>query len=605
MRALPASSKSTDQARATAALAFALALVSVAAAQRGSPAQGPVFHAAVDLVQVHAVATDGHGDAVKGLAQTDFQIFDRGLPQQVATFAEIAHERAARPAFPPLLARDVGDNTLAAQGGRVVVVLVDDLHTAVPIHVVTGLVREIVHEIAPPVTIALASTSGRLGVEPTEDLALIERALASYHIIGPFERAMTLGSKLVAMADALAGDDRLRKACVVITSARDDTDGVATAGGSAVRDLQRANLATYVLDPAFDGAFAPLASLAERTGGFAVGADALDDGLARLFDDLDHYYLLGFYPGDAPDGRSHELSVRVTRPGVDLRARADYVRGGGAKRSKGDTLLMDLAWNPLPVTTLPLQVFAMPFFDGSGASQIAVALQVSANASPSEASTFIDHVGVGLMTIPAGQLKANKKVEHQADVSVAIDPAARADDGQYLVLTTLPLDPGRYQLRVSATSKTADKAGSVYLMIDVPGLPADEPALGGAMLGLDGRAGVPVGDQQSLSGITLPFVPALAREFPPGETLRVFVPIGRRRPRAVSGTIGILDAANRLVRSEPWSVDASAPGVDARLPLSGLAPGAYRVFVSMTSETPTGRTERQVGFTITAAGSSF
>jgi hypothetical protein len=261
---------------------------------------------------------------------------------------------------------------------------------------------------------------------------------------------------------------------------------------------------------------------------------------------------------------------------------------------------MGLGWDPLPVTTLPLQLFAMPFFDASGESQVAVALKVSAGARKGDGAAFNDHVGLGLMTIPVGQEKANKKVEHQVDVSVPVDTTASGESVQYLVLSSLPLHPGRYQLRVSATSATVGKGGSVYLMIDVPALPPEDAALGGAMLGLVGRAEMPIGDQQSLAGITLPFVPTLARDFSASDTLRVFVPIGRRHPQPASGTIGILDAANRLVRSQPWTADAAAPGVDARISLSDLAPGAYRMFVSMTASTPTSTTERQVGFTISS-----
>ena len=600
MRARPASSKSTDATIPAAALAVVLALGVAVAAQRGAQ-QEPVFHAAVDLVQVRAIVIDDHGDAVKGLTQGDFQIFDRGKPKPVATFAEIAHVRASKAAFPPLLARDVADNRVVEQSGRVVMVLVDDLNLFVPDGVMKGLVRHIAHEIAPPVMIGLASTSGELGVEPTDDLALIERALSQYELQRPLARAVPLGIKLIQLANALSAEDRLRKICVVLTSGRAgnlwDSGEMSTTSFNVARELQRSNVTTYVFDPMFDGAFAPLATLTEQTGGFAVGADVLDDGFTRLFDDLDHYYLLGFYPGDAPDGNAHEISVRITKPGLDVRARKNYVRGGGSAHAKPDTVLMGLAWNPLPVTTLPLQLFAMPFFDASGESQVAVALKINAGARKGDGAAFKDHVGLGVMTIPVGQEKANKKVEHQVDVSVPVDANAPGELVEYLVLSSLPLHPGRYQLRVSATSATVEKGGSVYVMIDVPALPPDDAALGGAMLGLD-RAEVPVGDQQSLAGITLPFVPTLARDFSTSDTLRVFVPIGRRHPQSASGTIGILDAANRLVRSQPWTADAVAPGVDARISLSGLAPGAYRMFVSMTASTPTSTTERQVGFTI-------
>jgi VWFA-related protein len=49
--------------------------------------------------------------------------------------------------------------------------------------------------------------------------------------------------------------------------------------------------------------------LAEASGGFAiVDTDDFQSGLRRIIEDLDHYYLLGFYPSD-PKGKEYELRV--------------------------------------------------------------------------------------------------------------------------------------------------------------------------------------------------------------------------------------------------------------------------------------------------------
>ena len=67
-------------------------------------------------------------------------------------------------------------------------------------------------------------------------------------------------------------------------------------------------------------------SLAVDTGGFVVrNTNILDAAVGRIFDDASRYYVLGYRPTAAPDGRFRKISVRVKRPGVSVRARSGYV----------------------------------------------------------------------------------------------------------------------------------------------------------------------------------------------------------------------------------------------------------------------------------------
>jgi VWFA-related protein len=110
-------------------------------------------------------------------------------------------------------------------------------------------------------------------------------------------------------------------------------------------DANRANVTFYPIDPrglaVFDGlpggsVIADAASLRTRLDSLQTLASATD-GIAsvnsndfarsfrRITDDLSSYYLLGYNSTNTtPDGKFHKITVRVKRPGVDVRARRGY-----------------------------------------------------------------------------------------------------------------------------------------------------------------------------------------------------------------------------------------------------------------------------------------
>jgi hypothetical protein len=117
-----------------------------------------------------------------------------------------------------------------------------------------------------------------------------------------------------------------------------------------VDEANRANASFYPVDPrglvVFDSPIGPnpplppqvdaailrtrqnsLRTLAEATDGLAlVNTNQIAVGFKRIVTDLSSYYLLGYYASNLKmDGRFHRITVRVTRPGVQVRARRGYL----------------------------------------------------------------------------------------------------------------------------------------------------------------------------------------------------------------------------------------------------------------------------------------
>ena len=88
---------------------------------------------------------------------------------------------------------------------------------------------------------------------------------------------------------------------------------------------------TTIIPPAVDAArlrarLTSLRTLAGATDGLAiVDSNDLSKGLQRVVDDLSSYYLLGYYSSGKLDGKFHSITVRVKRPGVQVRARRGYL----------------------------------------------------------------------------------------------------------------------------------------------------------------------------------------------------------------------------------------------------------------------------------------
>lgn len=82
------------------------------------------------------------------------------------------------------------------------------------------------------------------------------------------------------------------------------------------------------LDRAYRTADEYLQQLADMSGGVVERADKLGDlksALGRIAEELRHQYLLGYYPSNRnKDDHSRKITVRVTRPGVIVRARPAY-----------------------------------------------------------------------------------------------------------------------------------------------------------------------------------------------------------------------------------------------------------------------------------------
>jgi VWFA-related protein len=435
----------------------------------------------------------------------------------------------------------------------------------------------------------------------------------------------------------------------------------ATAVVDMMEAMRRANVATYAIDPrgfvssqdlmrechpaigflddpCLGGNLLPdwnswvrqaqhgLEMTAAASGGFAItNTDDFTSGIERIIDDLDHYYLLGFYPAD-PSGKGYRLlDVKVNRPGVTLRFRRGYEAGPPPAPPKNADPLVALSSGVMPRTDLPMRLAAMPrpgpvpltgpaaaraarppggrgpvLRDVAGTSRVTIALEVSLSrgdvASAAGAARDTVHYALLAVNLKNGKVAANVS-NFVRLTSEALGSEPPGGSVPFQIPFDLALPAGRYQLRASATSETLGLGGSVYLAIEVPDFSAQPLSLGAVAIGMAGGGHEAVAAGSSAAG-AWPFTPVLDRTFANSDTLRLYAEADARdRKAALTARVEVLDAAGQVAWAATPALEGHAPAhLDLAIPVAGLGSGAYVMRVTLSDLTRA--VHRDVGFAI-------
>ena len=675
----------------------------------------PTFKARADLVQVDVVVVDRDGAPVRGLKATDFALRDRGRPQAIASIDEVSHERppAASPMAGPAtvrVTRDVSNNQ-SAQSGRLIVMVIDDLHIyRERTDRAREIARKVLANLAPQSSMAVLFTSGEKSTLVTQDPAVLGAAVDTLKgrqswrrphpaidtqtgdRIDPEDSLDAMLAKIQKTQDTkvqdffdnitqyktlqdaarmLGAGDARRKAFVLISEgiAKELSGlfgamappGNAPQGGAAyaatgdaaatmarppetyhdfglidaMESMRRSNVATYAIDPRgrveskdlAHECFPPpdpvndpcssgfawksdvrlaqngLSIMAVASGGFAVtNTDDFTSGIGRIVDDLDHYYLLGFYPSDTKGKNYRPLDVTIPgHPDWKLRFRRGYMPGGPPP-PKNATEMVALSSGVLPKGDLPLRLASAALPGSGGTPRVWFVLEVSVPRRTLEDADgrLRDTLRYEVLVVDEKKKKVRSAggLEARLTLSAAEQRGLAPDQAIYQVADVLDLEPGRYEIRVSATSARVAKGGSVYLPVEVPDFRAAPIALGGLALGYAEGARVPLAPRAAAPAQraarvatpvsdprpAVPFPLTLDRDFTTADTLRVYAE-GRVRDGARPvATVELLNAGGQAVRSPSPSFSVSN-GVKllADVPLQGLAAGSYVLRVRLSS----------------------
>jgi Ca-activated chloride channel family protein len=278
-----------------------------------------VLRSGVDMVMVTATVLDAEGRLVTGLPREAFEIYEDGDRQVVRQFT---HERV------PIglgLLLDISDSMF---GQRIL-----DARATVERFLLELLSKD------DEFFVLAFNHEPHLLTRWTTEADVVRRALDHVRPTG----GTAMYDALVHAMPMIAQRNRERAAIVLVS------DGADTASDASLKDVRTALLRSdaFVYAVAIDSPKtqaintrvnpAALGEITSQSGGHTAvvrDADELAAATARIAEELNSQYVLGYSSPRATDGKYHSIRVAVTSPGHRVRARNGYVATMRSSRSK-------------------------------------------------------------------------------------------------------------------------------------------------------------------------------------------------------------------------------------------------------------------------------
>ncbi len=334
-----------------------------------------------------------------------------------------------------------------------------------------------------------------------------------------------------------------------------------------------------------------LRALAEETNGYAaVNSNDFTGAFDRIVRDNSSYYVLAYYPAqNRRDGKFHRIQVRVSRPGVTVRARRGYiaprVRSVSARATPGagsSAAVTEALNSPIGVSDLAMRVFAAPFKGTAPNASVLFGVELSGRDLSLDDGAKIE---IAYFAVDAsGKTKAGKT--ETVTLNLRPESKVRITENGLRFMGRMDLPPGRYTLRVATRDVTGGKVGSVSYDVEVPDFAKSPLSMSGvALASMSGSALMTARPDELTKGV-LPASPTALRTFPQNDELAMFAEVYDRptpQPHAVDITAIVRsDEGTVVFKNEEERQSSELQGTtggyvyQARVPLTDLQPGPLR-----------------------------
>lgn len=278
-------------------------------ASAGAQPEPQVFRSNVEIVTTAVSVVGADGRLVTTLEKDDFAIYDDGVEVPIAVFTK------DRVPVSVALVLDASDSMF---GQRMLDARTALMHFAEELLAPTDETELLVFNHEPRLTTLWSADRARIGVQ-----------LASVKPSGG-----TAAFDAIATALPTFDSRNHPRAAIVLIS-----DGADNSSDISIPNLQTLVLPSdvFVYAIAVQSSNArisdrgnphALQDVTSRSGGYTEVVGSTEDigpATARIADELNHQYMIGFSPARRPDGRYHTIRVRAKGDGYRVRSRRGYI----------------------------------------------------------------------------------------------------------------------------------------------------------------------------------------------------------------------------------------------------------------------------------------
>jgi hypothetical protein len=334
--------------------------------------------------------------------------------------------------------------------------------------------------------------------------------------------------------------------------------------------------------------------LAENSDGRAIiNSNDLLPGLNQIVLDSSAYYLLGYTSSVAtPDGKFHEIDVRIKRPGlnVDLRHRRGYWALKPDEAARVNTPVKMIAPSAVQAAidanvvprSRPVRTWIGNARGENGKTRLTIVWEAMARA-PGQAVRESERPARLSVTVIGA--------DGSAIFKGAAPPAPTANLSGSSMSFEVP--PGRVQLRLSTEGADAGVIDSEVREITVPDLTVPQIVTGTPEVF---RARTMADVQRLKADVTA--VPTATREFSRTERLLIRVPAYGPSASALKFGARLLNRGGQPMAEIPVAQTAGPAAPTIELGLSNLPPGDYGLEITVTGDG--GESKQLVAFKVTS-----
>ena len=349
--------------------------------------------------------------------------------------------------------------------------------------------------------------------------------------------------------------------------------------------------------------------LADGTGGFVIhDTNDLAGGLDKIGKELNEHYVLGYTPDDSEEGSCHSLQVKVDRGGTNVRARSGYCNVKPRDLLAGNPIEKQLearaaaaqAGNVSATMQLPF------FYTGTNTARVNVAMEIPAGAVKfaKEKGKFRADMNVlGIASSGGGTVGARFSDTVKFEFKDKKEMEAFQEQ-PYHYENQFDIAAGQYNLKVVFNSGS-DAFGKVEMPLAVEPYDSKQFGISGVAFSkaiyratdvsgsLDAEL---IADRKALIAQGMQIIPNGSNRFKSTDTpalyFEVYEPLlsvaDRKDPLEVVVELKILDRKSGEKKVDSGLIRLPLPEkggnpvlpVGMKLPVTGLAPGAYRLEMS-------------------------